>query len=138
MEKPRQLAEGAHEPDKVGYANPPVETRFKSGQSGNPKGRPRGAKGRKATVIRILMEKRKVDTQGTGRPREITVLELTVLLLKQLAATGDQKAFRTLIDLDRRHGSPEPGKPVGYLVVPEVRDETEWLEMVELMRSENA
>lgn len=26
----------------VGYAKPPVGTRFKPGQSGNPKGRPRG------------------------------------------------------------------------------------------------
>ncbi len=138
MERPRQLGERAHEPDKVGYTKPPVETRFKSGQSGNPKGRPRGAKGRKATVIRILMEKRKVDIQGTGRPREITALELTVLLLKQFAAAGDQRAYRTLMDLDRRYGAPDPGNPVGFLVVPEVRDEAEWLEMAELMRCDNA
>ena len=29
---------------EVGYAKPPVETRFKPGQSGNPRGRPKGAK----------------------------------------------------------------------------------------------
>ena len=137
MEKPRQLGDGAHEQNTVGYANPPVETRFQPGQSGNLKGRPRGAKGRKATVIRVLMERRKVDTDGTGRPREITVLELTVLLLKQLAAAGDQRAYRTLMDLDHRYGAPEPGKPVGYLVVPEVRNEAEWLELAELMRCDN-
>ena len=31
-------------PYEVGYARPPVESRFKPGQSGNPSGRPRGAK----------------------------------------------------------------------------------------------
>jgi Family of unknown function (DUF5681) len=29
---------------RVGYGKPPLETRFKQGQSGNPRGRPRGAK----------------------------------------------------------------------------------------------
>lgn len=29
---------------KVGYRNPPRETQFRPGQSGNPKGRPKGAK----------------------------------------------------------------------------------------------
>jgi hypothetical protein len=29
---------------EVGYAKPPARTRFKPGQSGNPKGRPRGSK----------------------------------------------------------------------------------------------
>jgi hypothetical protein len=29
---------------EVGYAKPPLETRFKKGQSGNPRGRPRGTR----------------------------------------------------------------------------------------------
>ena len=32
---------------KVGYGKPPKEHRFKKGQSGNPRGRPKGAKSRK-------------------------------------------------------------------------------------------
>ena len=61
------------------------------------------------------------------------MLELTILLLKQLAATGDQRAFRTLMDLDRRYGASEPDKPIGFLIVPEVRDEAEWMEMAAWM-----
>ena len=36
----------ANRPDsyEVGYAKPPAATRFKPGQSGNPRGRPKGAK----------------------------------------------------------------------------------------------
>jgi hypothetical protein len=32
---------------EVGYAKPPVKTRFAPGQSGNPRGRPKGSKNRK-------------------------------------------------------------------------------------------
>ena len=38
----------------VGYGQPPVASRFKPGTSGNPKGRPRGAKNLK-TLIREAM-----------------------------------------------------------------------------------
>ena len=31
----------------VGYGKPPASTRFKPGQSGNPKGRPKGANNKK-------------------------------------------------------------------------------------------
>jgi hypothetical protein len=37
----------AHPPKgeyRVGYGRPPLNTRFKSGHSGNPKGRPKGSK----------------------------------------------------------------------------------------------
>ncbi|MEQ8750672.1 MAG: DUF5681 domain-containing protein [Amphiplicatus sp.] len=44
----KSLREGglANDEYEVGYAKPPTRTRFKPGVSGNPKGRPRGAKNR--------------------------------------------------------------------------------------------
>jgi hypothetical protein len=111
----------------IGYGSPPVATRFQKGRSGNPKGRPRGAKGRRATVKRVLLETKKADPYRTGRPRPFTVLELTILLLKQLSAAGDQRAYRAYMDLERRFGHDDPASEQrGYLIVPEVRDRAEW------------
>jgi Family of unknown function (DUF5681) len=112
--------------DGVGYGRPPVATRFPPGQSGNPGGRPKGAKGTKATTKRVLMETRKVDVDGSGRLRKLTVLELTILLLKKLAASGDQRAYRTLMDLDRQCTPPESEIPRGYIIIPDRLTEEEW------------
>lgn len=43
----------------VGYGVPPEEHKFRPGQSGNPKGRPKGSKN-ESTILRELME-RKLD-----------------------------------------------------------------------------
>ena len=122
------MANASNKPDgEVGYRRPPVSTRFKPGRSGNPSGRPKGAKGTKATAKRVLMEKHRADPEGTGRAREYTALELTILLLKKLAAGGDQRAYRTLMDLSRRFG-PAEEESVGFLIVPESCDTIEeWI-----------
>ena len=40
---PTMIRLPARRPYAVGYAKPPVESRFREGQSGNPRGRPRGS-----------------------------------------------------------------------------------------------
>ena len=60
----------------VGYCRPPAATRFQPGQSGNPSGRPKGAKGSRAIAKRVLMEKHRADPNGSGRVRAYTALEL--------------------------------------------------------------
>lgn len=54
---------------EVGYGKPPVETRFQPGQSGNPKGRPKGAKNRRPA----LSEERMKDIILDEAYRDITV-----------------------------------------------------------------
>jgi hypothetical protein len=113
----------------VGYCKPPAQHRFKPGKSGNPRGRPKEAKGRRATARRVLMEKHRADPAGTGKPRQYPAIELVLILLKQIAASGDQRAFKAFTDLERRFGPVDmEGKQIGYIVLPEPLTMEEWVE----------
>ena len=60
----------ADKPDyKVGYGRPPKDAQFKKGQSGNPRGRPKGAKSWKTLVDEALNEK--ITVIVNGKPRRI-------------------------------------------------------------------
>ena len=60
-------------PYEVGFGKPPQSTQFRQGQSGNPKGQPRG-KSNMATIIRRSLEA-KVVINENGQRREVTKLE---------------------------------------------------------------
>ena len=111
--------EGAPATSRAGYRNPPLETRFAPGQSGNRRGRPRGAKGHKQIVRKIANEMHSVVEDGKRRSR--STLELVLLQLRNLAAQGNVQAFRAYNNLLAKY-SPQPTKARGgYLIVPEVR-----------------
>lgn len=113
---------------EAGYGKPPAEHRFKPGQSGNPRGRPKGATGRRAIAKRVLMEKHRADPSGTGKSKQYTAIELTLITLKLLAASGDQRAFKAFTDLEKQFGPIDADQPrAGYLVVPETLTEEEWI-----------
>ncbi|WP_425994975.1 DUF5681 domain-containing protein [Afipia sp. DC4300-2b1] len=52
---------------KVGYRNPPKHGQFKKGQSGNAKGRPRGAKGIKTLLAKELGSRITIGADGQQR-----------------------------------------------------------------------
>jgi len=56
--------------DEVGYRKPPRRTRFRKGQSGNPRGRPSGAKSL-STMLREELNQRVIVVEN-GRRRKIT------------------------------------------------------------------
>ncbi len=82
---------------EAGYAHPPVNARFKKGQSGNPKGRPKGSRGLAPTLNRALSE-RVVINEG-GRRKTVTKLEAAVKQVTNKAASGDPVASRQLFTL---------------------------------------
>ena len=79
----------------VGYGKPPAGTRFQKGESGNPKGRPRGSKNL-ATIVRQAANER-VTIVVKGKQRSITKLEAAAKQLANKAAQGDLKAMQMLL-----------------------------------------
>lgn len=93
---PSNACEGSGDYE-VGYKKPPKSGQFKKGQSGNPKGRPKGAKSPKNLVLALLTERILVKTQNGVRKMS----KMDALLHKQAekAGKGDDKAFRVLLNL---------------------------------------
>lgn len=83
--------------DKVGYGNPPRHSQFRPGQSGNPRGRPRGARGVKTDLAAELSSV--WTTSINGRAIKGTKQRLMFRTLTARAATGDVKAAAILLPL---------------------------------------
>ena len=90
---------------QVGYGKTPVETRFKPGQSGNPKGRPKGLQSVGTLLRKALLTR--VTLQENGRSRQITIQEVIIRGVVNDAAKRDHKAIRVLFALLERHLTPE-------------------------------
>jgi Family of unknown function (DUF5681) len=82
---------------KVGYKKPPLHTRFKKGQSGNPRGRPRGAKNF-SSVLNDALNQRVLVTEN-GRSRKISKRELGIRQLVDKFAMAEVQATRILLGL---------------------------------------
>lgn len=90
----------------VGYKRPPRETRFKAGQSGNPKGRPTGSRA-VGTLLRDILQQ-KIRVTENGRQRRLPAIEVMLRKLMNEAMGGDQHAIKLLLTLaDRYAASPE-------------------------------
>ncbi len=61
---------------EVGYGKPPMQGRFPKGRSGNPKGRPKRAKGFR-TIVRQQLET-PVEVRVSGRVTKISKRELMI------------------------------------------------------------
>jgi len=85
----------ASKEDDVGYRKPPRSTQFAKGRSGNPRGRPPGAKNT-TTLIKEAFDET-VTTRVNGRPRSITKQEMALRQLANGAARGDAKALKLLM-----------------------------------------
>ncbi len=81
--------------ERVGYGRPPLASRFRPGQSGNPRGRPKGARNLNAVLASALGER--VAVTENGRRRRITKLEAAIKQIVNRAAAGEARATALLI-----------------------------------------
>jgi hypothetical protein len=70
---------------QVGYCHPPESARFTKGQSGNPKGRPKGSLNVATVFIKTLREK--VVINENGQRKTVTKLEAAIKQLVNKAAS---------------------------------------------------
>ena len=87
----------------VGFGRPPQLTQFKPGQSGNPAGRPLGAKNF-ATAIAQELDTRVTVTEN-GRRKRISMRQVIAKRLVNKAASGDLKAIPLLLNEARARDS---------------------------------
>ena len=92
---------------EVGYGKPPPHTRFVKGHSGNPRGRPPGAKNIKTLLTRALNELVVVADQS-GR-RKVSKREAIITQLVNRSAKADFKAIQILLAMLRDiEGASDP------------------------------
>jgi Family of unknown function (DUF5681) len=94
---------------KVGPGKPPLHSRFKKGQSGNPRGR--RAKNLPALLVEALNQP--VAVTENGRRRLVTKREAVIAQLVDKSAAADLRATKMLLDIlkdiERQAGkAPEP------------------------------
>lgn len=82
---------------EVGYGKPPKATRWRKGQSGNPRGRQKGSRGLKTDLHDELNATLEITING--KRVKGTTQQLMLRTLATRAASGDVRASRVLIDL---------------------------------------
>jgi hypothetical protein len=92
----------ADEGYKVGYGRPPIHGRFKPGQSGNAKGRPKGRRNAKTIGAKVL--NRAVTVRENGKARRIPALEAMLEVNVAQALKGNHRAFGQVIAFSARTG----------------------------------
>jgi len=124
-----------NDPDdyKVGYGRPPQHTRFRKGQSGNPRGRPKGCKSF-FSVLEAQLRQR-VSVRRNGREISMALPDLMFARLFQQAVTGDLKAMALAVKLMKELAEHQAAQALaaerprhGVLVVPSRLSPEEWLE----------
>lgn len=97
MAEPIDKLEGGEPEEKVGYGRPPRLHQFPKGKSGNPRGRPKGAKGLKAELLAAINEP--VTITVNGKPKRMRTLSLVLKSLATQAAKGKVSAADKLLKL---------------------------------------
>ena len=102
----------------VGYRNPPKGGRFRKGQSGNPKGRPRRpARRMSRSYLFRKVAGEKVAIEVDGRQVMMTRWEAFLRQIQTLALNKNASAARLLHQIRKQFpGMPAEGDKIIYLI----------------------
>jgi hypothetical protein len=93
------------EEQKIGYGKPPVATRFKPGQSGNPNGRPKGSVNLKTDLRSELSER--IQIREGERSLRVSKQRAMLKALVSKALKGDARAANVVLTLVGKLFEPE-------------------------------
>jgi hypothetical protein len=93
------MSNNEHTDDDVGKGKPPKQHQFQPGQSGNPKGRPKGSKNVHHILSKILNEK--ITVTDAGKKMVVEKLEGAMRVLVNKSFEGRPQSLKLLIDLLR-------------------------------------
>jgi hypothetical protein len=102
--------DASNEDDKVGYRRPPIQSRFKKGRSGNPRGRQKGVRNFPADVKHAL--ETPVTINDKGKVKQVSTQEAVILRLREGALKGDARALECLLALAGAHNSADGDQAV--------------------------
>lgn len=91
---------------EVGYAKPPLASRFKPGQSGNPGGRPRGSKNKRTAsheepLKQIILQEayRDIDVHDGSKSITMPMVQAVVRSMGVKAGKGDHRSQRLFTEM---------------------------------------
>jgi hypothetical protein len=128
MSRAKADEEGEYE---VGKGRPPKETRWKKGQSGNPRGRPKSRKPGPVDVAAVL--ETPVQVRVGSRKTKMSTFEASFRQLAKRAVDGHLPAIRKFLKTCEQYGVIAPQPPEvggGVVVAPEGVDVKDWIDGV--------
>jgi hypothetical protein len=96
-------------PYPVGYKRPPLHTRFKPGQSGNPSGRAKGSQNIRTLFTKIMREK--VSIREGASVRQVSKAEAILRGMIVSALKGDAKSAGAVLRIAEQLGEFNEEKP---------------------------
>ena len=89
--------------EKIGYKRPPKAHRFKQGESGNPRGRPKARRTLDADLAEML--NKQIPVRENGKLRVITQQQALLLRLFEQGLGGDVKSTASIMSMIRQQAT---------------------------------